>query len=100
MESRVREKILNAALECFHTSGFSACGVQEIVDKADVPKGSFYNYFKTKELLACEVIELYASRLRMEMLDDKAVAPVERLRGHFEFFASVSKSFGYKKGCL
>ncbi len=52
MVSRVREKIVSAAIDRFHALGFSACGVQEIVDKAGVPKGSFYNYFKTKELLA------------------------------------------------
>jgi len=44
--------------------GFSACGVQEIVDKAGVPKGSFYNYFKAKELLAAEVLEIYAKASR------------------------------------
>ena len=35
--SRVREKIVNAALDRFHALGFNACGVQEIVDKAGVP---------------------------------------------------------------
>jgi len=41
-----RERIVSAAAERFHALGYSACGVQEIVDAAGVPKGSFYNYFK------------------------------------------------------
>lgn len=100
MGSRVREKIVSAAVDRFHALGFSACGVQEIVDKAGIPKGSFYNYFKAKELLALEVIEVYAKGSRREMLADTRFAPVERLRRHFEFLATRYREFGYDKGCL
>jgi TetR/AcrR family transcriptional repressor of nem operon len=100
MVSPVRDQIVNAALDRFHALGYSACGVQDIVDKAGVPKGSFYNYFKAKELLAIEVVDLYAKGSKREMLSDTAVAPVERLRRHFEFLASRYAGFGYDKGCL
>jgi TetR/AcrR family transcriptional regulator, transcriptional repressor for nem operon len=100
MVSPVRDQIVNAALDRFHALGYSACGVQDIVDKAGVPKGSFYNYFKAKELLALEVVDLYAKGSKREMLSDAGVAPVERLRGHFEFLASRYAGFGYDKGCL
>jgi TetR/AcrR family transcriptional repressor of nem operon len=100
MVSKVREKIVNAALESFHDLGFSACSVQDIVDKAGVPKGSFYNYFKAKELLAVEVLEIYAAGSRRELLSDTTVAPITRLRGHFEFMATRYAGFGYSKGCL
>ena len=100
MGSTVRDKIIEAALDRFHALGFSACGVQEIVDQAGIPKGSFYNYFKSKELLAVEVLREYASGSRREMLSDKAIAGLERIRGHFEFLASRYAGFGYGKGCL
>src|SRR5580692_7491841 len=100
MGSTVRDKIIEAALDRFHALGFSACGVQEIVDRAGIPKGSFYNYFKSKELLAVEVLREYASGSRREMLSDKAIAGLERIRGHFEFLASRYARFGYGKGCL
>ena len=96
----VRDKIVEAALDRFHTLGFNACGVQEIVDKAGIPKGSFYNYFKAKELLAVEVLKAYADGSRREILSDKTIAPVKRLRAHFEFLASRYARFGYTKGCL
>jgi TetR/AcrR family transcriptional regulator, transcriptional repressor for nem operon len=100
MGSTVRDKIIEAALDRFHALGFSACGVQEIVDQAGIPKGSFYNYFKAKELLAVEVLKEYAGGSRREMLSDKAIAGLERIRGHFEFLASRYAGFGYGKGCL
>lgn len=100
MASKVRDKIVSAATDCFHSLGFSACGVQEIVDRAGVPKGSFYNYFKAKELLAIEVLETYAKGSKREMLADTRRPPLERLKAHFEFLASRYKGYGYAKGCL
>ena len=95
-----REKIVSAAVDRFHALGYTACGVQEIVDAAGVPKGSFYNYFKAKELLAAEVLGTYWEGVRIDMLADKNVAPVERIRGHFEHIASLYAGFGYERGCL
>jgi TetR/AcrR family transcriptional repressor of nem operon len=100
MGSTVRDKIIEAALDRFHALGFSACGVQEIVDHAGIPKGSFYNYFKAKELLAVEVLREYAKGSRREMLSESAIAGLQRIRAHFEFLASRYAGFGYGKGCL
>jgi TetR/AcrR family transcriptional repressor of nem operon len=99
-KSSVREKIVAAAAERFHALGYNACGVQEIVDAAGVPKGSFYNYFKAKELLAREVLNNYWGAARLDMLADKTVAPLERLRQHFEHIASRYKKAGFEHGCL
>jgi TetR/AcrR family transcriptional repressor of nem operon len=96
----VREKIVAAAAERFHALGYNACGVQEIVDAAGVPKGSFYNYFKAKELLAREVLNDYWADAGLEILADKSIAPLERLRRHFQHIASRYKKFGFEKGCL
>ena len=87
-------------MDRFHALGYNACGVQEIVDKAGVPKGSFYNYFKAKELLALEVLEIYARGSKRESLADRGVPPLRRLRDHFELMASRYAGFGYHKGCL
>lgn len=96
----VRERIVAAAAERFHALGYNACGVQEIVDAAGVPKGSFYNYFKAKELLAREVLNNYWAGAGLEILTDKSIAPLERLRRHFQHIASRYKKFGFENGCL
>src|SRR5260370_33883781 len=99
MASSVRDRIVNAALDRFHALGYNACGVQDIVDAAGVPKGSFYNYFKAKELLAREVLSDYWAGARLDMLADKSIAPLERLHKHFDHFASRYKKFGFEHGC-
>ena len=47
-----REKLLKAAISLFHKFGYNGTSVQDIVSGAKIAKGSFYNYFKSKEVLA------------------------------------------------
>ncbi|TDK31879.1 TetR family transcriptional regulator [Rhizobium deserti] len=100
MASPTRDKIFAAAQDRFHAVGYTACGVQQIVDAAGVPKGSFYNYFKTKEGLALEVLEMYVASSKREILSNAALSPLARIREHFGFFISRYEMDGFGKGCL
>lgn len=100
MATPTRDKIFAAAQDRFHALGYSACGVQQIVDAAGVPKGSFYNYFKTKEGLALEVLQMYVASSKREILSNAALSPLTRIREHFGFFISRYEKDGFDKGCL
>ncbi|MDX1997808.1 MAG: TetR family transcriptional regulator C-terminal domain-containing protein [Thermoanaerobaculia bacterium] len=54
-----RDKLVEAGLELFGQQGYAATGVQDIADAAGVPKGSFYNYFDSKEDFAVAVLDRY-----------------------------------------
>jgi len=43
------DKLLQAAIELFATNGFAGTRVEEITERADVSKGTFFNYFPSKE---------------------------------------------------
>jgi len=96
----LREDIIEAALEQFHSYGFNAAGVKDITDRAGVPKGSFYNHFPSKEALAVVALERYAERSRMEVLADRSVAPLDRLRIHFELLRAEIEEHEFTRGCL
>ena len=96
----VRGKLIDAALETFQDRGFNGCSVQDIVDEAGVPKGSFYNHFKSKEALALEVLGVYRSHGKRELLEDPAKPPLPALRGYFEQLAKLNEKTGFKRGCL
>lgn len=43
-----RELLMRAGLEVLTEKGFSATGIEEILSRVGVPKGSFYHYFDSK----------------------------------------------------
>ena len=96
----VRDRVIRAGLDQFHRAGFNGSSVEDITDLAEVPKGSFYNHFKSKEELAVEVIDRYIEQGPHAMLGDTAVPPLKRLKGYFSALAQDFVESGYKRGCL
>ncbi len=54
-----RESILAKGMELFNQQGYHGTGIKEILDACQVPKGSFYNYFDSKEQFAVEVLNYH-----------------------------------------
>lgn len=54
-----REKLLEKGIELFHQHGYHGTGLTTILQACQVSKGSFYNFFDSKEAYAIEVIEFY-----------------------------------------
>lgn len=61
-QSQKSEQILEAALRLFSTQGFYATTIPQIAKSIGMSSGNIYNYFKSKELLASEIIK-YSSRM-------------------------------------
>src|SRR5665647_1875280 len=53
-KKETREKIFSNAIQLFRLQGFTATSVEQITQHADVGKGTFYNYFPTKEAVILE----------------------------------------------
>jgi TetR/AcrR family transcriptional repressor of nem operon len=99
-QSNVRDKLVEAGLEVIHSQGFNDCSVQDITEAAGVPKGSFYNYFESKEALAVEVLGAYRGHCDLERLQDRTVPPLDRLRDYFLGSVRMFKDAGFRRGCL
>jgi AcrR family transcriptional regulator len=52
--AETRERLYRAALELFAERGFLETTVEDITESADVGKGTFFNYFPTKEHILAE----------------------------------------------
>ncbi|MDO6563585.1 TetR family transcriptional regulator C-terminal domain-containing protein [Amphritea sp. 1_MG-2023] len=52
-----RDKILQTGMQLFARKGYHGTGLKEVLNACQVPKGSFYNYFDSKEQFAIDVLE-------------------------------------------
>lgn len=100
MRPTTKERLVNAGADRFHELGYSACSVQDIVDKAGVPKGSFYNHFKTKEAFAVEVVANYVASTRRDILKDRGSTPLNRITQHFRHLLEGHETMPCNRGCL
>ncbi|WP_026346671.1 TetR/AcrR family transcriptional regulator [Variovorax atrisoli] len=96
----VREQLVAASLGVFQAHGFNGSSVQDLTDAAGVPKGSFYNHFKSKEDLALEALKLYLECSGAEILRDERLEPLDRLKRHFRANWKTAKDRGYTAGCF
>jgi TetR/AcrR family transcriptional repressor of nem operon len=104
MEVRnTRDHLLQVGLRHLRAMGYSATGVKEILDDAEVPKGSFYHHFASKEAFAKEVLDLYVqgeNERAQKLLHNGKAAPLRRLRKYFEELISVYGPMAKVSGCL
>ncbi|WP_245752970.1 TetR/AcrR family transcriptional regulator [Methylophaga sulfidovorans] len=82
-----RQQILTTAQQIILGKGFSAVGLNEILKAANVPKGSFYHYFESKEQFGNALLEhyfaQYVTTLDSQLTSNKRPA-VDRLLAFFE----------------
>ncbi|MFC5702015.1 TetR/AcrR family transcriptional regulator [Cohnella faecalis] len=54
-KAQTHQRIMNSAIELFDELGYESTTVQHIADRAEVAKGTFFNYFASKEDLIMEL---------------------------------------------
>jgi TetR/AcrR family transcriptional repressor of nem operon len=99
---QTRERLLDRGLELLLTQGFSATGVAEVTAAAGVPKGSFYNYFPSKDDFALAVLDRYqveACREMSSVLRGQG-SPLERLRKWVAASRERMADRRFQVGCL
>jgi TetR/AcrR family transcriptional repressor of nem operon len=98
-----REKLLDQGVQMLMTQGYHGTGIKEILDVVHVPKGSFYNYFGSKEEFAAEAIthyiEPFIDRLTAH-LQDPQIDGLTALKNYYDELISEIEQADYKGGCL
>lgn len=98
-----RDNLLNQGVTLLMGQGYHGTGLQEILDAVNVPKGSFYNYFGSKEDFGAEVIQHYIDPFIIQLgayLQQSDADALGAMQRYFdELIAELEKS-GYKGGCL
>ena len=98
----VRQHILDVAYPLFLRKGFTAVGLAELLAAAQVPKGSFYHYFGSKEAFGEAVLEAYFADY-LERMDALLAVPgtsAQRLMGFFDDWLGSQTGDEAQSRCL
>lgn len=102
MKRDARQAILEAGARLIYRQGFHNTGLADILAEAQVPKGSFYFYFKSKEDFGLALVEHFTRRLAelfAGILAETGVPPLERLRRMFAAIRERQAAEGCAGGC-
>jgi TetR/AcrR family transcriptional repressor of nem operon len=95
--------MIQVGTEVLAEKGFSSVGIEEILQRASAPKGSFYYYFASKQEFGLAVIahydQIWEQRL-YRILGDEHTAPLERIRNYIEEGMHGMEKYSYRRGCL
>jgi len=97
-----REALIELGMELIAVHGYHGTGLKMILDAAKVPKGSFYNYFSSKEVFVAEIINHYSLHVgeRFDAYLEVAEGdPVTILKEGFALVIRELEGSGMK-GCL
>src|ERR1700688_1405907 len=70
--SEIRERLFRAALDLFAQHGFADTTVEDITNSADVGKGTFFNYFPSKDHILLAFAEMQLAKLQSIIEDLRA----------------------------
>ncbi|CAB3785727.1 Transcriptional regulator AcuR [Paraburkholderia caffeinitolerans] len=98
-----RELLIRAGLEMLTGQSFAATGLDAMLKRAGIPKGSFYHYFESKEAFGRELMAAYdgyfCAKLDRWLLDETRPA-LERLGAFVEDAKSGMARHDFTRGCL
>jgi AcrR family transcriptional regulator len=87
---RTRERLLQAAFQEVHRSGFRGTDLETILDTAGVTKGALYHHFESKEALGYAVVdEVIATVAR-----DKWLRPLQNAENPINSLIEILRSHG------
>jgi len=92
-DPEVRQRIMEAAARLFHSRGYNATGMNELITEADVAKRTFYKHFASKTAVLKAYLEafddLFFQKAAVEI--DSLTDPKQRIPALFALRAEIQK---------
>lgn len=102
-ENDTRDQLIKSGLALLTEYGFTASGIDAIVKNVQVPKGSFYHYFQSKEAFALAVLTAYDDYFSAKLnkhLTNLSYSPFERIGLFVQDAKQGMQRFNFRRGCL
>src|ERR1700739_3921014 len=104
--SDAKARLMDAVLELLWTGSYGGTTIDQICDKAQVKKGSFYYFFQSKSELAVEALgaSWESRRPEVDRIFSPIAPPLDRIRKYCEFTykmqQELQQEYGRVLGCL
>ena len=98
-----RAALIRCGMEILTEQGFMSTGIDAVLKRVGVPKGSFYHYFDSKEAFGQAVLESYAGYFAHKLdryLLQEDVPPLQRLVNFVEDAKAGMVKHQFCRGCL
>lgn len=98
-----RLHILNTSSNLILNKGFTGVGLLEILQNCQIPKGSFYSYFKSKEAFGCELVQFYLDnyQVRLDEIWKDQQSAKQQLMTYFKLWIDDPETHqGWADTCL
>ena len=88
-----KEQIIQGALELFAKKGFYATTIPDIAKSLNMSVGNLYNYFKSKDVLAKEIIVFISKYLgaKLKSINEENISTKEKTRKIIEVYFKTAK---------
>src|SRR5204862_3813182 len=103
--SDAKQRLMEAVRELIWSGSYGSTTIDQICEKAEVKKGSFYYFFESKADLAVAAIDCAWEHKRPELdtIFSASVPPLDRIRKFCEFGyqkqVEMKEKYGYVLGC-
>ncbi len=98
-----RDRLLRQGMRSLYALGFNGTTVDAILESSQVPKGSFYHHFGSKESFARAVLDEYMA-FQLDLIrrwaDRDDLSTPEKLEGYFDEIVSLFVRSGFERACL
>ncbi|MDD2725443.1 MAG: TetR family transcriptional regulator C-terminal domain-containing protein [Methylovulum sp.] len=98
-----KENLLNQGVALLTQKGYHGTGLKEILDAVQIPKGSFYNYFGSKENFAAEAIQHYIAPFIKQLdghLQNPGCDALTAIKHYFDELIFELEQCNFQGGCL
>jgi TetR/AcrR family transcriptional regulator, transcriptional repressor for nem operon len=102
-----RDRLIAVGLQKVLEGGWSATSIDVVLRECEVPKGSFYHYFASKEVFGYALLDSYQAFFMQRLTKwfvDQPTDGLAQLQAAMDGFLADSivgiERYGYRRGCL
>ncbi len=101
--STTKEALLQEGMRQLAHNGYHGTGIKKVLDAVNVPKGSFYHYFESKEAYVAHIIGEYNQQSLQffnSVMQQPHITAIEKIETIYQQLLKQYADANFQQGCL